>query len=265
MESELPGIMNRGSTFRMLRDSETHVTISLDLKSMMIEVVSSEGRQKTRLSPQDYVLFSKLFFDHPHVSPYESLMDEMRKHQIPVQDVSKLHRKVSELRITLSQVSKKLSDSIINLRGVGYSLPTEWEDPSMEGFEIPYFKSSEIISEIEKLSKLIQKAEELMRKSKFKKLDGYYLIRREEYSEELENLVIEFNRCELKLLKSTRRAPADFYYIRIQAAFAHLRTYVGLARMSQYAISKDQWLDWFLHESQEAFRALMDLMKQAEN
>jgi hypothetical protein len=58
---------------------------------------------------------------------------------------------------------------------------------------------------------------------------------------------------------------ADFIFLRIQYLLAKLKTYVGLARISEYAISHAQWLDWFKSEIYALFEDLKKTIKEAEN
>lgn len=57
---------------------------------------------------------------------------------------------------------------------------------------------------------------------------------------------------------------ADFTALRIGYLLAKLKTYVGLARISEYPISEAQWLDWFIQESAMLFEELKTHLKLAE-
>ena len=54
---------------------------------------------------------------------------------------------------------------------------------------------------------------------------------------------------------------ADFTGIRVQYLLAKLRTYAGVARISEYPISEAQWTDWF---TQEVWMLFDDLQKQVK-
>jgi hypothetical protein len=56
-----------------------------------------------------------------------------------------------------------------------------------------------------------------------------------------------------------------FVFLRIQYLLAKLKTYVGFARISAYAISQAQWLDWFKSEIYTLLDDLKNTIKESEN
>ena len=67
-----------------------------------------------------------------------------------------------------------------------------------------------------------------------------------------------------KLFSELRCHPADFIAIRLEFTLAKLKTYLGLARVSEFSITKEQWLEWHEHETRQILNELMHLIKQAE-
>ncbi len=67
------------------------------------------------------------------------------------------------------------------------------------------------------------------------------------------------------ILKEIRAHEADFTGLRISYFLAKLKTYVGLARISEYPISEVQWLDWFKQEVWMLFEDLKKLIRFAES
>ena len=92
-----------------------------------------------------------------------------------------------------------------------------------------------------------------------------YVINRDPIRSVLVEKIALFNVCEQTILEQIRAHEADFTGIRVQYLFAKLRTYVGLARSSEYPISEMQWLDWFKQEVNLLFEDLKKLIKLAES
>jgi hypothetical protein len=65
-------------------------------------------------------------------------------------------------------------------------------------------------------------------------------------------------------LKEIHTHESDFFGIRIQYLLSKLRTYIGLARISEYPITKVQWLDWFEQEVWVLFDDLQKAIKSTE-
>ena len=56
---------------------------------------------------------------------------------------------------------------------------------------------------------------------------------------------------------------ADFLRIRIEFTLSKLKTYIGLARVSEFSITKKQWLEWHEHEVHRVFEEFVFLLKRS--
>ncbi|KJV80297.1 hypothetical protein RHORCCE3_1217 [Rickettsia hoogstraalii str. RCCE3] len=87
--------------------------------------------------------------------------------------------------------------------------------------------------------------------------------------EPVKQIIVEkisiFNECEQIILKEIRTHEAEFISLRIAYLLVKLKTFIGLARISEYPISEAQWLDWFKQEVWLFFDQLKNLIRSVEN
>jgi hypothetical protein len=76
---------------------------------------------------------------------------------------------------------------------------------------------------------------------------GYIMDRRPVKEVVASNLEI-FDKCISSIVHESQLHNADFKLLRLQYILAKLKTYIGLARISEYSISQNQWLEWFKTE-----------------
>lgn len=81
---------------------------------------------------------------------------------------------------------------------------------------------------------------------------------------EIEKNMEIFINCEKEILKSVNMHKVDFLFLRIQYLLTKLKTYVGLARISEFKISKLQWIDWFKTEVWNVFDDFLQILKESE-
>lgn len=79
---------------------------------------------------------------------------------------------------------------------------------------------------------------------------------------EIERLVVSFNRAAEVLKKELPLHEADFNRLRIELLLAKLRTYIGLARISDFFISESQWNEWFRAELDLHLHELKSWLKE---
>ena len=92
-----------------------------------------------------------------------------------------------------------------------------------------------------------------------------YVINRDPVRQALVEKISVFNACEKIIVKEICVHEADFMGLRLAYLLAKLKTYVGLARISEYPISETQWLDWFKQEVWLLFDALKKAIRLAES
>ena len=117
------------TSFRQLYDPLKGAHYLLDRKTLVFKVSSNEVNKETRLKPYFSHILSALFAGHPQPVSYEEITNILKYNQLACPDETRLHRKVSDLRIFLAKFHPGLDRLISNTRGVGYSLPLHFKDP----------------------------------------------------------------------------------------------------------------------------------------
>ena len=107
-----------------------------------------------------------------------------------------------------------------------------------------------------KLQEYVAQSLDLSRKCEIIKIDMGFILDRKPVHQELEALMNQYEQ------QITKLRPADFVMIRLEFVLAKLRTYLGLTRISEFSISKEQWLDWHEHETQRVLAEIMELLIQ---
>ena len=113
---------------------------------------------------------------------------------------------------------------------------------------------------METLENLIYQSVELSIKCDIIKVDSVFILKRKSVHTELENILQIFDIQKRKLLVELKQHPQDFLYIRIEYNLAKLKTYLGLARVSEFSITKEQWLDWHNHEVKRVFEDMIFIL-----
>jgi hypothetical protein len=164
----------------------------------------------------------------------------------------------------LAKFHPSLADIIVNTRGVGYGLPLRFRNlPDMANDNGIRFKNREISDSIAVIAELIEDAIHLTAHGKITRNSHGYVMERN--AEILREKIQIFNESEKTILQQIHMHEADFIFLRVQYLLAKLKTYVGLARISAYAISEAQWLDWFRSEIYTLFDDLKKTIKETEN
>ncbi|MBN8827741.1 MAG: winged helix-turn-helix domain-containing protein [Sphingobacteriia bacterium] len=254
------------SNFKQLQDSFTKNVFTIDSKALTFRINIDEINKEIRLKPFHATLLGLLFNNHPSPLTYEYIEKALKSHKISCPDVTRLHRKMSELRNILSKMHPSLKNIIENNRGIGYNLPLNWKEPSTSSnTNIVKIKNSKLVSELKLIQGLIEHSINLTSKAKIIKHDNRFILNRIPFHDDLTSLTESFNKSEVKILKELKSHFTDFHYIRIQFILAKLRTYISLCRISEFAITKDEWLDWHKNEVQIIFQELQNLILMHEN
>ena len=127
------------------------------------------------------------------------------------------------------------------------------------------FANIKITKAVQILETLIHDAIDMTSQNQVVKHAQGYVINRDPIRPILVEKISTFNDCEKIILREIRTHEADFTGLRIAYFLAKLKTYVGLARISEYPISEAQWLDWFTQEVWMLFEALKKLIRCAES
>ncbi len=209
----------------------------------------------------------QLFHTHPNPLSYEKIIEILKDYDLIISDTTRMHRKLSEIRYFVQQLHPSLKDIILNIRGIGYSLPLRFKNLHQIANQQDNIKfaSANITKAIRVLEAVINDAIDMTSQNKVIKHTQGYVINRELVSHILVEKISIFNECEKTILKEICAHEADFTNLRINYLLAKLKTYVGLTRISQYPISEAQWLDWFKQEVWMLFEELKKLIRFASS
>jgi len=250
--------------FRQLYDPKTQTTYTVDEKSNVFGVSSDSLHVKTHLKPHHLTILLSLFKEHPGPVRYKTIMGILENNQLACPDDTRLHRKVSELRSFLVKMHPGLKDFIINTRGVGYNLPIYLKDPIETIAPKKNLRSKRLQKAVEQLQVLVKASLDVSNKCQIVKMDGFFFLKRSLVGEAVEEQVLHFCQIKEEILTELKRHQADFLRIRIEFTLAKLKTYVALARVSEFSITKEQWLDWHEHEANHVLQELIELLQKSE-
>jgi len=140
---------------------------------------------------------------------------------------------------------------ICNIRGVGYSLPLSLKDPEVSPLPCgDRIRNQKIQKTVQGIREGITESLHLSRRCRIGKRDEGYFLKRHPVHEEVEHLLQHFEKQVKILFQELKRHQADFIILRLECILAKLKTYLGLARLSEFSITKEQWLEWHAHETE---------------
>lgn len=249
--------------------------ITVDVDKLLLRIEAQNIAKETRIKPFVASFLYEIFASHSTPLSYNKIIAIFKQHNIVISDITRMHRKISEIRLLIQKMHHNLGlhteDIILNTRGIGYTLPLYFKNLrstfSHEN-KIDYntaFLNQKITCAMQQIQSLIHDAINLTQQNKVIKLDSAYIMSRNSIVDNLSQNISSFDECEKIILTEIRLHAADFNYIRIQYILSKIRTYIGLARISQYPISDAQWLDWFTDESWTVFAELKKFLISAEN
>jgi hypothetical protein len=250
--------------FKQLYDPKASVVYTVDGQALIFKISGDGSNKQTRLKPHHAAILAALFTRHPNPVPYSVIQSILKSSRLACPDETRLHRKVSELRNELAGIHPTLSDLILNIRGIGYSLPLHLKDPESGSTTFPKFKNKRLQQSIDVLKKLVAESLRLSRKCSVVKSDDHFRLQRKLVHAELELMIEGFEVQKKSIFNELKLHPQDFVSIRLEFVFAKLKTYVGLARISEFSITKEQWWDWHEVESQEVLQDLVQWTQLAE-
>lgn len=251
-------------TFKQLYDSKLSVAYTVDGKAMIFRAVGDHLNQEIRLKPYYAALLLTLFRKHPEPVEYQMVQSILQGHQLACPDETRLHRKVSELRGFLARFHSGLRGVIRNIRGMGYSLPLHFKDPD-PGPVRSKVRNKRLQDVINALQAYADESLDLSRKCSIAKGANGFVLKRQPVHQEIEELLRQYEKQKKRLFLEIRQHAEDFIAIRIEFSLSKLKTYLGLARFSEFSITKEQWLDWHEHEMQNVLDELIHFLKQSES
>jgi hypothetical protein len=251
--------------FVSLVDSVSHIVISVNVEALTLRIEGDENTRETRLKPFQAEILYQLCTKHPTPLSYEEICTILKSYNVVVCDPTRMHRKVSEIRKKLQSFCPGLHGMILNTRGSGYGLPLRFKNTCLlENKKTMAFKNAKIAESLSLIQEFIQDAIHCTENSEIKRIQQGFVIDRAPCRDILIDKIAGFDKTSKNILHEIRTHEADFFGIRIQYLLSKLRTYVGLARISEYPITKEQWLDWFELEVWTLFDDLQKAIKSIE-
>ena len=211
----------------------------------MVFTVTHMGTKKaTRLKPYFSSILCALFKEHPKPVSYHKMMSLLQKHNLSCPDETRMHRKVSDLRRFLSQVCPGTEKLIINTRGIGYSLPLFLRPPDLfQVVKTAHIPNSQVEKIIHNIKNLISLSANLSLKCNIIKKDDAFVLERKTVLQNIDSMLKTYEQQSKDLLAALKLHETDFYSIRIEYALAKIKTYIALARISDFPITKELWLE----------------------
>jgi len=253
------------TSFKQLYDPQTGTHYCLDSKALVLKVSSDEVNKQTRLKPHFSEILAALFAGHPQPVSYQIITNILKSRFLACPDETRLHRKVSELRGFLAQFNPGSGPLIYNTRGIGYSLPLHFKDPETSEISNNYKISNKKIQDIIFcFEEYIKESIALSKKCNITKADEGFVLYRKPVHLDLECLLEYYDKQKEKLYAELRLHSADFICIRLEFLLVKLKTYLGLVRISEFSITKGQWLEWHEIESRQTLNEIIYQIKRTE-
>ena len=151
---------------------------------------------------------------------------------------------------------------IKNTRSLGYSLPIHFKEPTtIENHETKLIKNQNIKNIFIGIQELINLSTELTSKIPVIKYGNLYTLKRSSVNNDLEKIIGVFNEYQKNLLKELKLHPVDMEHIRLELILSKIKTYIGLSRLSEFSVTKEQWIEWHQSESNSLLNDLLELIK----
>ncbi|MGB1229554.1 MAG: hypothetical protein ACPG7U_00045 [Holosporaceae bacterium] len=250
---------------RQLYDPRTATSYTVDRQNMVLRLDFDGNTQQTRLKPAFAALLAALFFRHPGVVPYKTLIALLTESNLSCPDETRLHRKISDLKAFLKSFAPKTEDIICNVRGVGYSLSLSLKEPAIEASDLTQTLQNPLLKDaLQHIQELLAAALQLGQTCPLIKIEEGFILQRKAVHQDIDKLLVQFETQKARLFKALHHHAADFVWMRIELALAKLKTYIGLVRISDFAITKKQWADWDANETKRVFGELVHFVKQAD-
>jgi DNA-binding winged helix-turn-helix (wHTH) protein len=239
---------------------KTQKIVSVNATSYLVSAEADGEIKELRLPPWGAEFLYALFKRHPHILSYPEILKIFQSHRLSITDTTCMHRKISEIRKTLTALG--LDDLILNSRGIGYLLPLEFKniDALQKRHKIE-FRNKNVEEAVQKIELLVQSAIEVTSQCEIIQSPDGYIMNRNPVKEVIASNFDIFNKCVSSIIQEAQLHNADFMLLRLQYVLAKLKTYIGLARISEYSISPNQWQEWFKTEIYQTLGDVEMLLK----
>jgi hypothetical protein len=246
--------------FVSLIDLKTQKIVSVNATSNMVSVEADGEILEIRLPPWGAEFLYVLFKKHPNALSYPEILKIFQSHRLSTTDTTCMHRKISEVRKVLDMLN--LEGLILNSRGAGYLLPLDFKNiDSLQKRQKTEFRNKNVEECMQKIEILVQAAIEATSQCEIIQSSDGYIMNRTPVKDAIVNNLEIFDACVANIIHDAQLHSADFKLLRLQYIFAKLKTYVGLARISEYSLSSNQWLEWFKTEIYQTLEDVEQLLK----
>lgn len=252
--------------FISLMDTHNQNVISVDRASFVLRLEIDSISKEIRLKPFMASLLYEIFSLHPEPLSYDKITAILRGYDLVITDLTRMHRKISEIRQVLQSFHPSLASILQNARGVGYSLPMHFKNLHQIGPEESNqkFATVKLSKAIKSLQSLIEESIDMTQGGAVTKHFLGFVMKQENAKNRIVKDLQVFEECEKTILKEISLHPADLISLRVNYLLAKLKTYIGQARISEYCISQAQWVDWFEQEVWMLFEELKNLIRLAQ-
>jgi hypothetical protein len=239
---------------------KTQKIVSVNATSYLVSAEADGEIKELRLPSWGAEFLYILFKRHPHILSYPEILKIFQSHRLSIADTTCMHRKISEIRKTLTALG--LGDLILNSRGAGYLLPLEFKNiDSLQKRHKIEFRNKDIEKAVQKIELLVQSAIEVTSQCEIVQSPDGYIMNRNPMKEVIASNLEIFDKCVSMMIKESQLHNADFMLLRLQYILAKLKTYIGLARIFEYSISQNQWQEWFKTEIYQMLEDVEMLLK----
>ncbi|MBM4211837.1 MAG: winged helix-turn-helix domain-containing protein [Gammaproteobacteria bacterium] len=114
--------------FISLIDTSNQNIITIDGDSFVLRIEIDGIPRESRIKPFMASILYELFKNHPNPLPYEKIIETLKEYGLIISDLTRMHRKLSEIRQIIQKLHPCFTDLVLNTRGVGYTLPLRFKN-----------------------------------------------------------------------------------------------------------------------------------------
>ncbi|WP_316353591.1 hypothetical protein [Candidatus Trichorickettsia mobilis] len=141
-----------------LIDTNNQNVITIDADSLVLRLEIDGIPRETRIKPFMASVLYQLFHRHPNPLLYEKIIEILKEYDLIISDLTRMHRKLSEIKQFVQKLYPSLGNLVLNTRGVGYSLPLRFKNLHQiaSTHDNTKFASSKITKAVQMLDALIK-------------------------------------------------------------------------------------------------------------
>ncbi len=143
--------------FISLIDTNNQSIVTIDADSFVLRIEIDGIPRESRIKPFMASILYELFKGHPNPLPYDKIIEILKEYGLIISDLTRMHRKLSEIRQIIQKLHPSLGELVLNTRGVGYTLPLRFKNLHQLGNQPDNtkFANSKITKAVQTLEALI--------------------------------------------------------------------------------------------------------------